>query len=73
MRFTFPCSDTPETKELRQIEFEIAVDAGVSDETRSFPAYALYYVCEDSGGVCYYLRQDFTLSLRISKDAPTLR
>jgi hypothetical protein len=26
--------------------------------------YALYYVCEESGGQCLYLRQDFTVEIR---------
>ena len=69
----FPNPEPPETRELRHIEFEVALAETLAGQTLEFPGYALYYVCEDAGGVCYYLRNDFTVSLTVDPDAPTLR
>ncbi len=65
--------EAPETRELRQAELELEVDANHAEGVVTIPAYALYYVCEDSGGVCYYFRQDFALTVTIDADAPTLK
>lgn len=62
-----------ETRELREIEVELEVGANVPEGEVTLPAYALYYVCEDAGGVCYYLRQDFSLSVTIDAEAPALK
>ena len=69
----FPNPEQPETRELRHIEFEVALAETLAGQTLEFPGYALYYVCEDEGGVCYYLRNDFSVSLTVDPDAPTLR
>ena len=63
----------PETRELREIEIEFAVDESHAEGTISIPGYSLYYVCEDAGGVCYFLRQDFALTVHVDADAPTLK
>lgn len=72
-QITFPNPKTPETRELRQVEFEMAIDEKVPDGQLELPAYALYYVCADEGGVCYYLRNDFKIAFSIDRDAPSLR
>lgn len=71
LSFTNP--ETPETTELRQLELEVALADSIPDGPIDLPAYALYYVCEDEGGVCYYLRQDFTLRFNVDSGAATLR
>lgn len=65
--------ELPETRELRHVEFEVAVVESFSEQKLEFPGYALYYVCEEEGGVCYYLRTDFTIALNVDREAPTLR
>ena len=70
---SYPNPSDPETRELREIELELETDADVLVGEVTFPAYALYYVCEDSGGVCYYLRQDFSLTVTVDAKAPTLK
>lgn len=54
-------------------EIELAISKKAPNETLNIPAYALYYVCENAGGVCYYLRQDFNIALQIDDNAPALR
>ena len=71
LRFTNP--ETPETMELRQLEVEVAVVESMPEGPVELLAYALYYVCEDAGGVCYYLRQDFTLFFHVDAGAAALR
>ncbi len=65
--------EEPETQELRHIEIELAIDAATPQGEYSIPAYALYYVCEDSGGVCYFLRQDFEMKVVVDSSAPKLK
>lgn len=64
---------TPETRELRQLEFELEIPYAIPPGEISLPAYALYYTCEDAGGICLYLRQNFTLLLKIDPAAPKLK
>lgn len=71
--FAYANPELPETRELRHVEFEVAVVESLSEQKLEFPGYALYYVCEEEGGVCYYLRNDFTVALTIDPEAPTLR
>lgn len=47
----------------RTVEFEVEATPDAPEEG-TLNLYALYYVCEDVDGVCYYLRQDFTVSLK---------
>lgn len=54
----------PESAEPRTLEFELLAPPQAKG-TISFNAYALYYVCEDKGGVCYYLRNDIPITLQI--------
>ena len=69
----YPNPETPETRELRQLEFEIEADDSLAEGPVDILAYALYYVCQDEGGVCYYLRQDFTMTFNVDAEAVTLR
>jgi hypothetical protein len=63
---TAPHGDKPETSEPRHIEFELhaAKDAG---GTTKLSAYALYYVCEGTGGTCSFLRQDIPITIIVDK------
>jgi len=63
---TAPQGDSPETTEPRRLEFEVRAAAEVSG-TFKLNAYALYYVCEDAGGTCMFLRQDIPVMVTINK------
>ena len=63
---TAPQGDRPETNEPRRLEFEVRAVAGVSG-TFKLNAYALYYVCEDAGGTCMFLRQDIPSSVTVDE------
>jgi hypothetical protein len=69
----FENPETPETQELRQLEFEVQLDDSFEAGAHQIPSYALYYVCDDQGGVCYYLRQDFTLAFTVDGTAAPLK
>ena len=62
----------PETKELRVLEFELSTSADLPEKPLSISAYATYGVCEDKGGICMYLRQDFKVTLQLDSKAPKL-
>ncbi len=55
----------PESTESRKMEFEVKLPAIARAAT--LKGYALYYVCEEQGGQCLYLRQDSEIPIRISK------
>lgn len=61
-----PQGDSPETAEPRRLEFEVRASVEASG-TVTFNAYALYYVCEDAGGTCMFLRQDIPVTVTIDK------
>jgi tetratricopeptide (TPR) repeat protein len=63
---TAPQGGKPETSEPRSLEFEVRVPADASG-TSKLNAYALYYVCEDVGGVCLYMRQDIPVTVTVDK------
>ena len=63
---TAPQGDRPETSEPRQLEFEVRAAAGARG-TSKLNVYALYYVCEDTGGVCYFLRKDIPVTITVDK------
>ena len=50
--------------EVRRLDFEVEVPPSASGRTR-LPAYALYNVCEDVGGVCRFLRQDLVVEVEV--------
>ncbi len=68
-----PGSAEPETREVRVLEAELAIGAGVGEGELEIPGYALYNVCDDAGGVCRFLRLDFTVTVRVDRAAPKLR
>ncbi len=53
---------TPESTETRNLEFELQSSA--DNPQKSLRAYALYYVCEEQGGKCLFLRQDIEIPIR---------
>jgi len=63
---TAPQGNKPETSEPRQLEFEVKA-APQAAGTFKLNAYALYYVCEDVGGVCYFLRKDIPIKIAVDK------
>jgi len=71
--FTLPNPAKAESDELRILEFEAAVDAGVPAGKLSIPGYALYAVCEDKDGVCRYVRQDLSLTVVVDPKAVKLQ
>jgi hypothetical protein len=62
---TAPPGDRPETTEPRHLEFEVHAPPGAAGPAQ-FQAYALYYVCEETGGTCQYLRQDIPIVVQIN-------
>jgi tetratricopeptide (TPR) repeat protein len=64
---TAPQGDQPETIEPRRLEFEVRVTAKTSG-TFKLNTYALYYVCEDVGGTCTYLRQDIPVTIKVGEE-----
>jgi tetratricopeptide (TPR) repeat protein len=63
---TAPQGNKPETSEPRQLEFEVRAPAGAKGISK-LNAYALYYVCEDKGGACYFLRKDIPITITVDK------
>lgn len=63
---TAPQGNRPETSEPRQLEFEVRAAVGAKG-TSKLNAYALYYVCEDAGGVCYFLRKDIPVTITVDE------
>ncbi len=62
-----------ETRETRVLEFELTVSAKLPAGEVELPAYALYYVCENKGGKCLYLRQDFSVKFVVDPRAPKIQ
>ncbi len=65
--------EQPETSEVRKLEFELSVGEDVQPGRIELPAYALYYVCEKSGGKCFYLRNDFIVTFAVDPKAPRIQ
>ncbi|UCC97377.1 MAG: hypothetical protein JSW66_16220 [Phycisphaerales bacterium] len=61
-----PQGREPETSEPRRLEFEVQAPADTGG-TSHLAAYALYYVCEDAGGTCQFLRQDIPIPVAVEK------
>ncbi len=62
-----------ETRETRVLEFELTVSDKLPAGEVALPAYALYYVCENKGGKCLYLRQDFNVKFEVDPQAPKIQ
>lgn len=58
--------DKPETSEPRTLEFEVRATTEAVG-TFELDVYALYYVCEDAGGACMFLRQDIPVIVTVIK------
>ena len=69
--FDHPLPKEAETREVRVLEFEAKVEGSKGEV--EIPAYALYGVCEDKGGVCMYLRQDFKVKVVVDPKAPKIQ
>ncbi len=67
--FDFPKPAAEESREVRTLEFELAIPADALPGTVTIPAYAAYDVCEDTQGVCIRLRQNLTLRITIDPNA----
>ena len=61
-----------ESQETRLLEFELAVSKNAPTGEVKLPAYALYYVCQNKGGKCLYLRQDFDVKFVVDPRAPKM-
>ena len=55
--------------ETRRIELELRSPEDAKGRVR-IPAYALYYVCEDTHGTCLYRRQDIDVDVKIDGSGP---
>ncbi|MEM7474828.1 MAG: hypothetical protein AAF483_07535 [Planctomycetota bacterium] len=56
-----------ESTETRRLEFEL--NTPVEAKSTELTGYCLYYVCEEQGGTCMYLRKDIKIPIRIEPDA----
>lgn len=57
-----------ESNETRSFEFEFRTPTGLSQEAENpvrLTGYALYSICEEIGGQCLYLRQDFEIPIHL--------
>jgi hypothetical protein len=63
---TAPQGNQPETSEPRHIEFELSAANDTSGMSKP-SAYALYYICEGSGGTCSFLRQDIPIAVTVDQ------
>ncbi len=61
-----PQATTPESREERSVEFELRVPSDASGDV-NLNGYALYYVCEEVGGACLFLRQDFSVKVKLKE------
>ena len=55
-----------ESNEDRSIEFEIAIPDNASEKIK-VTGFALYYVCEETGGQCQYLRKNIEFEIPVVK------
>ena len=62
-----PNGDGATDKKARSVEFELKVPAKAGAGEVTLKAYALYYVCKGSDGICLYLRQDLEIKLSVRK------
>ena len=56
-----PSPEKPETNEVRQLEFEIRAES--QKPANSIRGFALFNVCEETGGQCLFLRKDFEIKV----------
>lgn len=60
-----PQATEPESREERVVDLELNVPASPTG-TEMINSFALYYVCNEQGGQCLYLRQAFQVELRVN-------
>ena len=60
-RIELPQPLGPESDEVRRFDFELQTLGNASNT--KVTGYALYYVCEEKGGQCLYLRKDFSIPI----------
>ncbi|MEM7559037.1 MAG: hypothetical protein AAF394_07925 [Planctomycetota bacterium] len=65
--WTLPQPKEIESRETRRLEFEL--QSPKNAKSTVLKGYALYYVCEDVGGQCLYLRQDFSISVEVESSS----
>jgi hypothetical protein len=65
-----PPPPTAVSTEPREVQFELQAPPALAGQAVEVPGYALYYVCQEADGVCLFRRQDFTLSVGVSRAAP---
>ena len=71
--FSHPNATEAETRETRILEFEVQVAAEAGVGAHNVVGYALYGACDVRGGVCRYLRQDFTVPVNVDPQAPSIQ
>jgi hypothetical protein len=71
--FSHPNATEAETRETRALEFEVQVAKDLGAGAQSVVGHVLYGVCDARGGVCRYLRQDFTVPVNVDPQAPSIR
>jgi hypothetical protein len=59
--------EAAESRETRQLEFEVQAPRDLSDQHATFRGYAVYHACEHARGTCVYRRQDFQIAVRTSE------
>ena len=62
-----------ETRETRVLEFELTVSDKLPAGEVELAAYALYYICENKGVKCLYVRQDFNVKFVVDPQAPKIQ
>ena len=62
---TVPNPPQPASEETRTIEMELKSPAEAETGEVSVRGFALYYVCEDVNGACFYRRQDVPVQVRL--------
>jgi tetratricopeptide (TPR) repeat protein len=60
------------SSEKRVMEVEVSVDKNVKAGQRNFSAYLCFHACT-SDGVCFYLRRDIKIKLKIDKKAASIK
>jgi hypothetical protein len=61
-----PQPRTAVSTEPREVQVELQAPPEAGAGPVPIPGYALYYVCREADGVCFYRRQDFQVSVDVS-------
>jgi hypothetical protein len=60
-----PLPDSAVSEEERRIEFEVQVPTNASGKG-TIRGYALFHVCDDTGGTCRFARLDVTIEVPVA-------